>query len=219
MYTSTCHLGLRLCAKSVNIHSLLDWSVPADSGFFKPDTYRCPFNTKALEKLSLQSLHKRRHRLDTFYLIQVYSSHKSCTSILEDVSFLVPTRNVRDITSSRVCPSNRHCPACCSVRLCCQRSSGGYTSRHICNRSGSIQSYFIIFYLKLLIMFVHNSNVLVLCTFQLYFLCVFSSSLFLLFSSSALTCFLSPVLACNLSVACKLFFLNVSTSIYTALCL
>jgi hypothetical protein len=45
MYTSTCHLGLRLCAKTDNTHSLLDWSVPADSGFFKPDTRRCPFST------------------------------------------------------------------------------------------------------------------------------------------------------------------------------
>jgi hypothetical protein len=45
--------------------------------------------------------------------VQAYRGLKSCTSLLEDVSLLVPTCHVRDLTFS-VCPSKNHCPARCA---------------------------------------------------------------------------------------------------------
>ncbi|PNF38213.1 hypothetical protein B7P43_G13470 [Cryptotermes secundus] len=51
--------------------------------------------TYALEKLSLQSLRKRRHHLDAYFFIQVYRGFKSCSSLLENISLRVPPSNLR----------------------------------------------------------------------------------------------------------------------------
>ncbi|PNF39610.1 hypothetical protein B7P43_G10540 [Cryptotermes secundus] len=63
--------------------------------------------TDALEKLSLQSLHKRRHHLDAHFLVQVFRGLKSCAFLLENVSLRVPPSNLRDISLFGVCPSAR----------------------------------------------------------------------------------------------------------------
>jgi hypothetical protein len=73
----------------------------------------------ALEKLSLQFLRKRRHRLDALFLVQVYRGLKSCASLLENVSLRVPPSHIWDFLTFGVCPSNKL--SFCSVRLCCQR--------------------------------------------------------------------------------------------------
>jgi hypothetical protein len=74
-------------------------------------------------------------------------------------------------------------------------------SAHISNRRGFSQSYFTIFYLKLLIIFFHNPDVLVLRSSQLLnSLCISLHFCFRLFTFSASMYFLSPVLACNLSL-------------------
>ncbi|PNF27531.1 hypothetical protein B7P43_G02896 [Cryptotermes secundus] len=65
----------------------------------------------ALEKLSLQSLHKRRHHLDALFLVQVFRRLKSCASLLENASLRVPPSNLRDFSLFGVCPSNKHCPS------------------------------------------------------------------------------------------------------------
>jgi hypothetical protein len=59
--------------------------------------------TFALEKLSLHSLRKRRHYLDTF-LFQVYRGLKTCTSLVKNVSLRVTVRNVRDFLKSVFVP-------------------------------------------------------------------------------------------------------------------
>jgi hypothetical protein len=51
-------------------------------------------HTFGLEKLSLPSSRKRRHHLVALFFVHFYRGLKSCTSILENVSLRVPTRNV-----------------------------------------------------------------------------------------------------------------------------
>jgi hypothetical protein len=70
--------------------------------------------TDALEKLSLQSLCKRRHRLDALFFVQVYRGLKSCTSLLKNVSLRVPPSNLMDFSLFGVCPSNKPRPAQCA---------------------------------------------------------------------------------------------------------
>jgi hypothetical protein len=65
----------------------------------------------SLEKLNLHSLRKRRYQLDAFFLVQAYSGLKSCTSILDNYSLCIPTRNVRDFSTFSVCLSNKPCPS------------------------------------------------------------------------------------------------------------
>jgi hypothetical protein len=79
-----------------------------------------------------------------------------------------------------------------------------------------LHSYFIIIYLKLLIIFGQNSNILVLCSYQLLRSLRISLHLyFYLFTFFVFICFLSPVLACNLSLVfmlcLSLMWLPVST--------
>jgi hypothetical protein len=57
-----------------------------------------------LEKLSLHSLHKRRHHLDALFFVQVYRDLKSCTFLFESVTLRVPIRNVRDFSNFSVVP-------------------------------------------------------------------------------------------------------------------
>ncbi|PNF40690.1 hypothetical protein B7P43_G02183 [Cryptotermes secundus] len=76
--------------------------------FFPHISYTCNY-TDALEKLSPQSLHKRRHHLDALLLVQVFRGLKSCTSLSENVSLCVPPSNLRDFSLFVVCPSNKHC--------------------------------------------------------------------------------------------------------------
>jgi hypothetical protein len=61
--------------------------------------------------LSLQSLRKRRHRLDALFFVQVYRGLKSRASLLENVSLRVPPSHIRDFSLFRVCASNKHCPS------------------------------------------------------------------------------------------------------------
>jgi hypothetical protein len=75
---------------------------------YVPYTY-----TDALEKLSLQSLHKRRH-LDALFFVQVYRGLKSLNPALpfrKKVSLRVHPSNLRDFQLIGVCPSNKHCPS------------------------------------------------------------------------------------------------------------
>ncbi|PNF27925.1 hypothetical protein B7P43_G03400 [Cryptotermes secundus] len=65
----------------------------------------------ALEKLSLQYLHKRRHHLDALFLVQVFRGLKSCTSLLENISLRVPPSNLSDFSLFGNCPSNKQCPS------------------------------------------------------------------------------------------------------------
>jgi hypothetical protein len=65
----------------------------------------------ALEKLSLQSLCKWRHRLDALFFVLVYRGLKSWASLLENVSLRVPPSNLRDFSLFADCPSNKHCPS------------------------------------------------------------------------------------------------------------
>jgi hypothetical protein len=65
----------------------------------------------AIEKLSLQSLRKRRHRLDALFFVKVYRGLKSCASLLENVSLRVPPSSLRDFSLFAVCPSNKPCPS------------------------------------------------------------------------------------------------------------
>jgi hypothetical protein len=76
----------------------------------------------ALEKLSLQSLRKRRHRLDAIFFVQVYRGLKSCASLLENVSLRVPPSHIRDFSLFGVCPCNKHCP---SARCACAANAVG----------------------------------------------------------------------------------------------
>jgi hypothetical protein len=75
---------------------------------YVPYTY-----TDVLDKLSLQSLRKRRHHFDALFFVQVYRGLKFCISVLENISLNVPTCNVKDFSKLSVCPSNQHCPARC----------------------------------------------------------------------------------------------------------
>jgi hypothetical protein len=45
------------------------------------------------------------------FFVQVYRGLQSCTFLLENVSFRVPTRNVRDFSLFGVCSSNKHYPS------------------------------------------------------------------------------------------------------------
>jgi hypothetical protein len=44
-------------------------------------------------------------------LLLYYRGLKSGTSLLENVSFRVPTRHVRDFSKLSACHSNKHCPS------------------------------------------------------------------------------------------------------------
>jgi hypothetical protein len=48
--------------------------------------------------------------MNFFVCVQVYRGHKSCTSILENVSLRVPPSYLREFSLFGVCPSNKHCP-------------------------------------------------------------------------------------------------------------
>jgi hypothetical protein len=57
MYTSTCLLGLRYCVEALNSHNWLKLifanftdlkSLPADSGFVKPDNYHSPMRVRVI---------------------------------------------------------------------------------------------------------------------------------------------------------------------------
>jgi hypothetical protein len=48
------------------------------------------------------------------FFVQVYRGLKSCASLLENVSLLVPPSDLRDFSLFGVCPSNKHCPARCA---------------------------------------------------------------------------------------------------------
>jgi hypothetical protein len=67
--------------------------------------------TVALEKLGLHSSRKGRYYLDALCFVQVYRGHKSCTSLLENVSLLIPPSNLRGFSLFCACPSNKHCPS------------------------------------------------------------------------------------------------------------
>jgi hypothetical protein len=70
----------------------------------------------------------------------------------------VPTRNIREFSLFGVCPSNKHCP---SARCACAANAVGKDLDIFAFGAISL-TYFIIFYLKLLKIFVQNPNVLVL---------------------------------------------------------
>jgi hypothetical protein len=56
-------------------------------------------------------LSMRRHRLDAFFLLQVYFGFKFCPSLLEIVGLRVPARYVRDFSLFNVCSSGKNCPS------------------------------------------------------------------------------------------------------------
>jgi hypothetical protein len=66
--------------------------------------------TDALEKLSLQTLYKRRH-LYALFFVHVYRGFKSCASLLENVSLRAPPSNIRYFQFFGVRPSNKHRPS------------------------------------------------------------------------------------------------------------
>jgi hypothetical protein len=69
-------------------------------------------------KLILPWLSTWRHHLDALFFPQAYCGLKSCSSLLDIVSFRVPHRNVRDFTMFSVSPPNKHCPpARCAFAL------------------------------------------------------------------------------------------------------
>jgi hypothetical protein len=76
--------------------------------FFPPVPYSYTF---VLEKLSLHSLRTLRHYLDALLFCSAYRGLKFCTFLLENVSFHVRTRNVRDFSTFSICPSSKHCPS------------------------------------------------------------------------------------------------------------
>jgi hypothetical protein len=115
--------------------------------------------TVALEKLSLNSLRTRSHRLDALFCFQAYRGLKSCPSLLGNVS-----RHVRDFSMFSFSRSNKHCP---SARC-------AYAANVVGKDLDILESerfLFVIFYnfvLRLLIIFkalLLNPYVHVLCSF------------------------------------------------------
>jgi hypothetical protein len=107
-----------------------------------------------------------------FFLVQAYRGRKSCTSLLEIVSFHVPTGHVRDFSIFSVSPSNKHCPPRCA-----------YAAKAV------VKDLDIL----LILMF------MCCVVFSYYVLCIFFLILFL-FTFSKFMCFFSHVWHCAVSV-------------------
>jgi hypothetical protein len=65
----------------------------------------------ALEELKMRTLCMRRHRLDAFFLPEVYRGVKFCPSVLGIVGLRVPARYIRDFAMFNVCSSSKNCPS------------------------------------------------------------------------------------------------------------
>jgi hypothetical protein len=112
------------------------------------------------------------------FLFRSFLSLKSCTSLLENVSRRVPTRSVWDLSKFGVSPSNKYC---LSPLWACAANAVGFS------------------YLKLLIIFVHNPDIMCYEVLNYYILCailfVFVSVNFFSIDVPSFS-----VLACNLSL-------------------
>jgi hypothetical protein len=92
-------------------------SLSASSRSLRPSVsivifHHIPYSfTFSLEKLSLHSSRKGRHGLDAIFFVKACRSLKPCTSLMQNVSLRVPTRNFRDFSPFGVCPSNKHYPS------------------------------------------------------------------------------------------------------------
>jgi hypothetical protein len=64
-----------------------------------------------LEELKLLTLRVRRHRLDAFFLTQVYSGSKFCPSVLEIVGLRVPAGYIRNFRLFSFSSSCKHSPS------------------------------------------------------------------------------------------------------------
>jgi hypothetical protein len=68
------------------------------------------FYTFALEKLSLQSLRKRRHDLGTLFFQSIVALNSALPS-WKILSLCIPTRNIRDFSMFGVPLSNKRSPS------------------------------------------------------------------------------------------------------------
>jgi hypothetical protein len=73
---------------------------------FFPQVHYC--YSLALEELKLPTLLMRTHRLDAFFLTQVYFGSKFCPSVLEIFGLRVPARYIRDFALFNVCSSSKN---------------------------------------------------------------------------------------------------------------
>jgi hypothetical protein len=64
-----------------------------------------------LEELRLHTLCVRRHRLDAFFLTQVYSGSKFSPSVLEIVGLRVPAGYIRNFRLFNSCPTCKDSPS------------------------------------------------------------------------------------------------------------
>jgi hypothetical protein len=77
--------------------------------FFNPEVLHC--YSFVLEELKLLTLRVRRHRLDAFFLTQVYSGSKFCPSVLEIVGLRVSAGYIRNFKLFSFSSSCRHSPS------------------------------------------------------------------------------------------------------------
>jgi hypothetical protein len=116
--------------------------------------------TLALQESNLHTLRMRRHRLDTVFLIQVYSGSKFCPSVLETVGLWVPPRRIRDFALFGVCYSCKNCPsaryASAANAICSDDHVFG--SRNILLRRLLQDSWLYIIVLLLLLLHVYFSH-------------------------------------------------------------
>jgi hypothetical protein len=75
---------------------------------FFPQVHYC--YSFVLVELKLYPFHMRRHRLDAFFLFQVYFGSKFCPSVLEFVVLWVPARYIRDFLCSMSAPRVKIAP-------------------------------------------------------------------------------------------------------------
>jgi hypothetical protein len=99
--------------------------------FFNPEVPYC--YSFVLEELKLLTLRVRRHRLDSFFLTQVYSGSKFCPSVFEIVGLRVPAGYIRDFRLFSSSSSCKHSPsarfASAANDIC--RNVDVFAARHI----------------------------------------------------------------------------------------
>jgi hypothetical protein len=131
--------------------------------------------TDALEKLSLQSLRKRRHHLDAMFLFRSIVALNPSLRFWKMLAFVFLPTICGISPLFGVCPSNKQCP---SARCACAANVVGKDSQ----LEQFLSITFMRINIKLLIIFVHDH--IVLC-----YVVLVTSHLRLLVYFSALMCF------------------------------
>jgi hypothetical protein len=132
------------------------------------------------------------------HFLPVYRGLKSCTSLLENISIRVPPSNLMDFSSFGVCLSKKYRP---SAR--CAYAANVVKDLGIFAIGAIFLNHILLNNLKLLIIFVHNPNVLGYVVLSCHVLVTslhFSLFICLFVYFFCIDVFFPPVLTCNLSL-------------------